>query len=321
MKHKLTNTKGFTLIEMLLVLVVVSILIWSSVGYIQQRMQQARIDKTTAQMQQILNAGLSYYVANGSWPPTVSCLQGSGGGGCSGSTVYLPTSITSPWSGGAYNVYSSTSLFYVYTTVTTLTAVNSGNIARIIAGSLPLAYVSAAVPPAAATSCGTGVTMCNVITSVNIPGQNINNARSVNFAGLYHHGACVPVPTCPVDASGNTMTPQVMVVPVSVSGVNDANTSNVYPISSFTAYATGPAANPPACASTGATQTACSATYTSSTYWRACMQVVTEKGDVSVTNTGTTGANIWGSKVTLLAITRCAVNNEPSGSPFTIYTQ
>lgn len=310
--------KGFTLIELLLVMVIISIIIYASIGYIQQKIQQMRIDRTSTQMQQILNAGLAYYVANGQWPPAasttdLSALQGT----------YLPpssVSLVNPW-GKPYQISSSAQLFYVWTQTTTVTTSGASAAANVIAGTLPLAYTSTAAgtPPAAGSQC-TNQNSCYVVASVNIPGQNLNNARAVNFAGLYHHGACVPVPSCPVDASGTTMTPQIMVVPVSVSGLNDTDQpspakSNVYPISSFTAYATSAATNPNAC--TGGTQVACTPInpVAGATYWRVCLQVVTEKGTVS-----SSAGSAWGQYVTLMAITRCAITNEPSGSGFSIYS-
>jgi prepilin-type N-terminal cleavage/methylation domain-containing protein len=313
MIEKQNKEKGFTLIELLLVMVIISIIIYASIGYIQQKLQQMRIDRTSTQMQQILNAGLAYYVANGSWPTALTDLQGT----------YLPPSsvkLVNPW-GNSYQISSTAQLFYVWTQTTTVTTSSASAAANVIAGTLPLAYTSptAGTPPPAGTSCTTQ-NSCYVVASVNIPGQNLNNARAVNFAGLYHHGACVPVPSCPVDANGNTMSPQIFVVPVSVSGLNDTNSGspanqNVYPISSFTAYATSPATNPNAC--TGGTQVSCSPInpVAGATYWRVCLQVVTEKGTVS----SNTSAN-WGQYVTLMAITRCAISNEPSGSGFTVYS-
>ncbi len=329
--RKQITMKGFTLIEILMVLVVVSILVWSSVAYFQQRAQQMRVDRTTMDMQQILNAALSYYIANGSWPPSPSldCLQGVSP--CS--TKYLPSNLKSAWDGSLYKTAANAQLFYVYVQVTTK-GDHAQGIANTIAGSLPLSYTtySSSAPvnntvPTSGTTCANQKS-CVVVGSVNIPGQNLNNARSVNFAGLYHHGGCIPVPQCPVDAKGNTMTPQVMVVPVSVSGVNNTiNNQNqqyqLYPITSFTAYATETSplsANPPPCkGGSGGVCTPLNGS-ASSAYWRACLQVVTERGDVATTNTGT-GASAWGQYVTLLAITRCASNNEPAGSNFTVFTQ
>lgn len=335
-----SHNKGFTLIEMLLVLVIASMIIFMATGYIQEKTLASRIDRASLQMQQILNASLSYYVTNGFWPTSLACLQGSGGAGCT--LAYLPpATILNPW-GQTYTIVAPTSggtppnIMYVYSSVTAGTGSTSGvatAAANIITGKLPLAYTTSKngnpppPPSSGGAACTNATTKCYVVASVNIPGQNLNNAPSVNFAGVYRHGGCVPVPSCPVDSKGNTMTAEIVVVPVSVSGVNDANSNNLYPITSFTGYAKGPAANPAAC--TGGTAVNCQAQnpVANATYWRACMQVVTSKGDVSKTNTGGFNSNSfpksypWGGNVSLMAITRCAIKNEPSGSTLNVFSQ
>lgn len=331
---------GFTLIEMLLVLVIAGMILYLMIGYVQQRSLSSRIDRASIQMQQILNAGLAYYVVNGSWPPTLNCLKGLGGSNCTGTVAYLPTTIKSPW-GQDYEVSAPMVsgrpvLFYVYTPITSagITTGTASATAQTIAGKLPLSYTSSSMslfgsPPSPSTACTASTTNCFVVSSVNIPGQNLNNAPAVNYAGLYKHGGCVPVPSCPVDSRGNTMTPQIMVVPVSVSGINDPNSNNVYPISSFTAYAVGPDtdANLSAC-QYGGTKVSCDPqnAVSNARYWRVCLQVMTDKGLVSQTNLGGYNSNSypyypWGGNVTLMAITRCAITNEPSGSGFNVFSQ
>lgn len=330
MKRVSSNrVKGFTLLEMLLVMVIVSAIIYMVVGYFQQTALNTRVDRTAQQMQQVLNAGLAYYVANGEWPDTsghnVKCLQGKSG--CD--TVYLPSNFTSPFAQD-YETDVKDGVFYVYLKLSSSSVGTPSVIAQIIAGKLPLSYTSSdnGNPPDSGNKCS-GSGSCRVVASVNIPGQNLNNASAINFAGLYHHGGCVPVPRCPVDKDGNTMTPQIMVVPVSVSGVNDPNDpTKVYPISSFTAYATDPATNgkPDQCNGTSDTyqSTDCEDSEQgknndSAGYWRVCLQVYTQAGEVAQTNTET-GKQAWGQYVTLMAVTRCAIKNEPSGSGFTVYS-
>src|SRR5258708_34066525 len=77
--------KGFTLVEMLLVATIISLIIYAGFSYFQQRTLQMTINRTSMQMQQILNAGLAYYVANSTWPvaavstaTNLSTLQGAG---------------------------------------------------------------------------------------------------------------------------------------------------------------------------------------------------------------------------------------------------
>lgn len=306
---KIIRIRGFTLIEMLLVMVIVSALIFMGVRYLQQKTLNTRIDRTITQMQQILNASLAFYVANGHWPSAVQELQDA---------KYLPSKPSpymAPW-GRQYYIDTNgtgTSPIYVYTYIKT-----AGNdtsfVANTIAGSLPLGYTSTSgdSPPASGT-CAPGSTLCGVVGMANIPGQDLNNASAVNFGSVYHNGACVPAPQCPVGTNGNPMTPEILVAPVSLSGVNDPNNpTSVYPISSFTAYVTtsSPVPAPDPCP--GSTSTACEKTVgTAENYWRVCMEVITEKGKVNWDG--------WGKSATAMAITRCSISGEPSGSDFSVF--
>lgn len=352
-KNKYKKLNGVTLVEMLLVLVIISMIILMSVGYLQQRTLAARIDRTATTMQQILNAALSYYVVNGTWPTSLACLQGVGGAPCT--VQYLPNQLASPF-GQPYTLVPSTGtpapLVYVYTPITSATASGTSvSIANILAGKLPLSYTTATtidantnLPPndntCVVSKGGAGSPQtCYVVASVNIPGQNLNNATAVNYGGVYHNGACVPAPTCPVDKNGQTMSPQILVVPVSVSGSTDqANPDRVYPISSFSAYALGDpnsatgapmtvtaASGPPACQTDTANSpnTKCysdmqgGTAISSGQYWRVCLKVVTEKGDV---NWGSDmSKSNWGQYATILAITRCTPQTESFGSGFNVW--
>lgn len=325
---------GFTLIEMLLVMVIISLIVYAGIGYVQRRTEQIRIDKTSLQTQQILNAALAFYVTENKWPKDVKDLV------TNGYLPNLPGGYINPWNNKYQGQESNDhSLFYVWSQTTSSTPGTATIQAGQISGSLPLSYTSSdnSSPPKspaddAKAACGTTTTKCNVVSAVTIPGKNLNNANALSFAGLYKHGGCVPVPQCPVDADGNKMTPQVFVVPVSVSGVNDATsgtTPNVYPISSFTAYATPTdktpdSDSPPLCTGSNSVHadngTQCkTVTGTPSTgfYWRACLQVVTQRGDTAGVGSSDTA---WGRFVTLMAVTRCSVSTEASGSTFQVYS-
>lgn len=339
---KMTNkiNRGFTLIEMLLVMVIISVIIYAGIGYVQRRTEQMRIDKMSLQMQQILNAGMAYYVDHGTWPTKMADLQGS----------YLPAvpvPFNNPWlqpyqlsvstlnvNNPGFPATTSQPMFSVYAQITSTAAGIAYLQAQQVVGALPLAYTSSKTgtstnPPDPNSPCASTAKSCYVVSSVTVPGQNLNNATAVTFAGLYKHGGCVPQPQCPYDSIGNAMTPQIFVVPVSVSGVNEptatGGTPNVYPISSFTAYATPapgspPTLNPPACTGSSMAATDCTQSNPgtlATAYWRVCLQVVSERGDVAGTGSGPTA---WGQWVTLLAITRCSINNEPSGSSFSVFS-
>lgn len=309
---------GVTLIEILLVLVIISTIIYLIVGYLQQRTLQMRTDRASLQMQQILNAGLAYYVANGRWPGSIACLQQQSG--CT--QRYLPNNLTSPW-GQPYTVGNNNSLFYVYTPITTGTAASAAAQAAMIAGKLPLSYTTRSLSgnPPQQDACNS--TTCYPVGAVNVPAQNLNNATAVNFAGIYHHGGCVPVPNCPRDANGNQLQAQIYVVPLSVSGVNGNNTTS-YPLISFTGYARGGNSSSPGNCDWNNTGT----TYpygpcgnlvngvAGTNYWRACLDVVTTQGRLSQS-----GNTNWGSVVSLGVFTRCGGVNEQAGSNFNVWSR
>lgn len=332
--------KGVTLVEMLLVMVVISMIILMGIGYIQQRTFTMRMDKTTMQMQQILNASLAYWVAKGSWPPNLETLQSKG---------FLPpkpVKIMSPWGTEYFVMPGPTStvppLVYVFTTVKAGSSTTAA--ANIIAGSLPMGYATTDTgapmnPPTKADPCPSDATSCQVVAIANVPGQNLNNANAVTYGGVYHNGACVPAPDCPLDYStGKPMTPEIMVVPVSVSGVNSNCQGSscpvpptpdqpVYPISSFTAYVTTvePSLQPKACQSDPGANDTCYQTSQGKDpftkpgllFWRACLSVTTENGPVSW-GSDQTSAN-WGYYATVLAITRCSIPGEATGSSFNVW--
>jgi hypothetical protein len=354
---------GVTLFELILVAGVTSIIILAGIRYTAFKMHQIRIDKMTLQMQQILNAGLSYYTAQGAagkWPASsvagesgIDCLRAVGATATTGTACtvpYLPPNLVlSPWGNPYYTPNTANSstmpLFSVWTPIQSGAVGNAKGVAEVIAGTLPLAYTTGAVPvdattpPAAGTVCSTASgSTCYVVAMVNIPGQNLNAVVSnsadgaVKFGGLYHHGACVPVPACPAGT-----TAQIFLTPVSVSGVYDAATDprNLYSINSFTAYAQAAKALPDECSSTASAPvpgtTPCkaagdpadpaSAMASPPKYWRACMQIITEGGPVPRATPA--AGNEWGKYATMMAITRCAVSSgtgEATGSSFQVYS-
>lgn len=350
MKKMRKQVKGVTLIEVMLVAVIISVVLIMAMGYIQQKALQTRFDKSAAQIQQVLNAALAYYMANNStWPagPTIDCLRGVG---CP--VQYLPSSINNPvWPGATYWATSLPGRYLIATAVIAPAGKTYGY-ATTIAGMLPVAYTSDLSLDANGVwtqgTCTPATATCYVVAMVTAPGQNLNNATAVNFASLYHSGACVPVPTCPVAANGTPMTASIVVVPASVTGVYDKPTGgascnptnlsgcsvNAYPLNSFTATATGPSAaadvGPPDC-STGV-KTPCYASYDASgnpvgapltgQYWRVCLSVLTERGAVTPNSGSAATDNAWGQlSGNVMAITRCILQGENSGSGFTVWSQ
>lgn len=266
MNLRFKKVEGFTLLEILLVLVIASSLVVLMLNYSTQKADQMRRDKATLQVQQILNSALSFYLNNSFWPVSGATISNLA---CDSSTWtdvsqgqlppnYIPKTFKqNPYGKTIYTNCSNPSNgggFYVYSTVSSV--VN----AQIIAGNLPMAFITDTsgvntIPPKQSSQCqpssGQPPAACNiVVASVNIPGQNLNNARSVNFAGLYYSGSCVPAPNCPPG-----MKADIIVSVASAAGINDSPTcsgagnqkpydpagctGSIYPMSSVIAFARG----------------------------------------------------------------------------------
>ena len=297
---------GATLVEMMMVATIIGLFFVMLVGYSTQRARQAAIDHASQQIQQILSASLSYYNANATWPTSLAAMQ-------SPNTPYIPTPMVSPW-GTTYIVSpvapiapSTNSILFQVSTTLPVKLKGRDAIGAVLAGTLPYGIST--------TGANTTVT-----ATVNLPGQIVNNAEAVNFAGMYHTGTCVPVPTCPpTDAAGNPMVAEIMAVPSSVSGTNDPTPPppipppNVYPLSSFTAYATSPAADPDPCdPASGGARDICTGTSSTNMFWRVCLRMITSKGLV-VLDAGSAEYAV------IMAMTRCSVPGEPAGDPFNVW--
>jgi type II secretory pathway pseudopilin PulG len=328
---------GLTLIEVLLVIVIASSLLLFILRFTQQKVIEFRQERAATQMEQISNAAMAYFAAKNTWPEDVSVLLNQG-------YLVTPTRTTfkNPW-GNDYILYATSDkhLFYVYTNV----GLNS--YARLIKGKLPIAFVSdnagttarpITVGSCAADGTGGGANCKFVVAVATMPEQTLDNTNDLTFANLYHSGACVPAPTCPKDANGNAMTPEIMVTPISVSGVNDScsttgcATQNAYPLTSFSAYAL-PAGGPQDLSADGiklCTSTNKRVCYSDKTagqpimtgkYWRVCLRVSTQVGDVDPRAMGGGPDTTWGQSMgTLLVVTRCKPQNENIGSDFTVWT-
>ncbi|MEO8400600.1 MAG: type II secretion system protein [Gammaproteobacteria bacterium] len=361
------KARGFTLLEMLLVIAIASSIVVLMLNYTTQKSDELRRDKTVLQMQQLLNASMSFYVNNSFWPmknATISA-QGCGTNAWSDFSLlqpgYLPNSFANnPYANGYQincNGMNGAALGGFYG----ITQVDKPANAAIIAGRLPLAFVTdtntPGNPPTQSATCQASPTAAGcvyVVSTVSIPGQNLNNARSVNFAGVYSNGACVPAPNCPPN-----MKPAIMVTPTAVAGVTNntsgdlvctdptdpatCTTIKTYPLNSFSAFARGVdiATGVPATSTGGSgapisaspldcavlnTSTAVACDFGSNTiasaealgtsYWRVCLVVFTENGEAyPVGPTPPSNAVAQGKLIgSIMAITRC-VPNMGSESP------
>jgi prepilin-type N-terminal cleavage/methylation domain-containing protein len=311
MKTELSKNQGFTLLEMLLVLVIVSSILGMVLNLSTARMDQFRREKTAMQMQAVMTAASAYFVAYNAWP-NIAGLQSAG---------YIPPgTIASAW-GNAITLSGSGQTATVSTTLTgTAATANAG----VVAGMLPMAKnVSGAIT-----------------AYLTIPGQNLNNAMAVNYGAVYYSGSCVPQPNCP---SG--MTASLMVMPVAVTGIqgspggctssqdpNSCSSMSVSPLTSFRAFYTGSGssgASPPDCEITGnPNAVACvfpggaTETNQAANYWRVCLEVVTSTGLAYPSASDTYAYNEGKLMGNILAVTRCMPSggDTPSGSDATNFT-
>lgn len=346
MKNAQSKLKGFSLLEMILVMAVMGSILIVILNYSTQKADQLRRENIAKEMQQILNSALAFYVTNGKWPGSAAGLCNIVGWSPFDGTSdlqtqnYLPPAAQMPTVNGLpyeFQCNLTTGLFQVRVPVS-LPADQ-----LIIAGMVPLGTIQ--------TIAGTTY----VQGQVNIPGQNLNNARSLNFAGVYYAGSCVPAPTCPLG-----MMPNIVVTPSAVAGVKDSPTcagsslnppydpsncsSTVYPLSSFIGFARGDSTGQPTDPNGNAaylnpngnsgppldckvsavpTSSACAADNIGGTlvsngtlYWRVCLYIRTESGIAYPdTSNGVPTATAWGKMLgTVLVFTRCIPTNEPIGS-------
>lgn len=313
---------GVTLLELILVIVISSAVFVAISQYLSIQSREIRVERTVAQIQQILDAATAYYVVNGKWPDEKCQQPAMKTGETDLIPDYLPNMI-SPY-GTDYNSYYCdddavgdgtdpiTNANIPLTSYQVNVSLGSSNKAdaRLITSKLPM-------------TSDYQVDSGNVIAYTMPPPMTTNSdqLKTFQYAGLYHQGACVPQPQCPeTTVDGVTKnSAQIFLVPVAVSGVNDDGSTNVYPISSFTAYASGEASDSPAnCIGSSITPSCGDASVTGTTtglYWRACIQIVTERGDVQVTRTDN-----WGNNVTMAAFTRCQPQDEKSGSGLDLWS-
>lgn len=103
------NKRGFSLIELCIVIGLLAFLAGSITPVFIKRVQVKAGEKTAQEMSVIQQAALSYYVANNAWPASIQALQSAG---------YLnPSWVTNnPWQ-NAYTISSNATSFTVSTTV------------------------------------------------------------------------------------------------------------------------------------------------------------------------------------------------------------
>ena len=242
-KH-ISKQRGFTLIELMLVLAVVIAMSIIGLAAYQQQILNRRVEKTSLQMQIILQAGLDYYANTGNWPTAsspgssiITTLQNGG---------YITSSLTdNPW-GEPYtaavitNPTSNVTLFQVSSTVPVTMEPGSSlatNIARMIAGHLPMASSTTdsnndGIVNAQVNSPGGGV-------GPNAPKTIIQDVETISMADV--PGTQVQIPqNCPAG-----YTPAIDVALSSFSSYMPANKqTSAYIVSSVNPSCAVDTANP-----------------------------------------------------------------------------
>jgi len=156
----------------------------------------------------------------------------------------------------------------------------------------------------------------NVITSVNVPSYNYNNAQSVSHMGIYTLGACVPEPACPTG-----MKAQITTTPAGLAGITSVNSSgSTTPIQSFMAYAYGksskdksPVSKPLLCPNQELTTGSCSGGETGN-YWRACLSGTASGGEI--VNFTEQKGTVKNHAIQILAMTNCVPEKNSSYTQF-----
>ncbi|MFU8797382.1 MAG: type II secretion system protein [Gammaproteobacteria bacterium] len=132
---QLKRVSGFTLIELLFVIAILGALSVTGIVYYQQRMQNQKIEKTVAQIQQWLQAGVAYREDTGEWPEKITDLTDP-------NKPYIPNPKTAadsnPWCNTkpCFSIGTEGSLFTVSATINAMPAVY-----QTIAGRLPYAKI------------------------------------------------------------------------------------------------------------------------------------------------------------------------------------
>ena len=97
----MNNTKGFTLIELMLVVIIIGVLVSMVVPRLVGRSEEARVSAARADIHANISVALDLFeLDNGKFPPTLSDLRSKTGKG-----LYLKRSPQDPW-GNPY-VYRS----------------------------------------------------------------------------------------------------------------------------------------------------------------------------------------------------------------------
>jgi len=201
-----TNIKGFTLIEILFVIAILSVLASLGLSVLQQRAQQLKVERAALQMQQILQAGMAFKAddAGGAWP--ISCTQDT-------FIKYLSVNSTgNPWGNTTTcGPVTGTPKFQVKTQVPTEKIADQiiallPNAGKDITSSPPNVFVYTEVSGTSGGRGTTGNIIFNDIVTKTIPNAFFSQGTGSNFGRYPGVGSeSIPQFSCPSGMQGEVL--------------------------------------------------------------------------------------------------------------------
>lgn len=179
MMNKIGNKlRGFSLLEMLLVIAVLAVISIAGISYLRDKALNLKIDKTALQIQQWLEASLAYQIDNGNPPESIEKLLPADCKNPTG-TYYMPCdSQYSPWYNGStageyalHNLQTDKRLTVKLTLPNNIADGHALEIAQRIAGKLPIANaigttVTASLTPGTGQGQAGGIQILKIIPGV-----------------------------------------------------------------------------------------------------------------------------------------------------------
>jgi prepilin-type N-terminal cleavage/methylation domain-containing protein len=188
MHHR--NKKGYTLIELLLVITIIAIMSSVSIMVYRDHHQTQRIEKASLEMQNLLEAAMAYQVDQSSWPDSNDASLSTCSSEVPASNTFIESYVpnqTTLSSLGHYYCWapqaSTSHLFWVAVKAPN----NNYQLAQQIAAILPNAVATTDPTESSPTLCSNSDEACYIKAEVAQPGTSITATNSL--AGV---GNCIP---------------------------------------------------------------------------------------------------------------------------------
>lgn len=198
MDQNLAKQKGFTLIESLLVIVVISIIILFAFNHLRQKNQEKDRAIATKQIENILQVAVSYFNQKGEWPDNLTSLTPD----------YLSAAdICSPWpsattnAGPSYAACPKKELYKRADYPTGKTKTNAPYYGIKIV--LPNTAIAQQLGDDLPTSSVSATTVTAYITAVQEP--TIKREGWISSAGLAGNNSLIKMPVCGEDYEGHVI--------------------------------------------------------------------------------------------------------------------